>query len=53
MDRNAYTHPERNVTLEESPIQFELCTGVMYRMADEIDKKKPDLAIPATGTSAT
>lgn len=39
-DRNAYTHPERNVTLEEAPIQFELCTGVMFQMADEICKKK-------------
>lgn len=38
-DRNAYTHPERNVTLEEAPIQFELCTGVIFLMADEIDKK--------------
>src|ERR1035441_8971655 len=38
-DRNPYTHPERNVTLEESPIQFELCTGVMFQMADEIDKE--------------
>ena len=38
-DRNAYTHPDRNVTLEEAPIQFELCTGVMYLMADEIEKK--------------
>ena len=39
MDRNAYAHPDRNVTLEESPIQFELCTNVMYEMGSEIDKK--------------
>lgn len=40
-DRNPYTHPEQNATLEEAPIQFELCTGVMYLMADEIEKKTP------------
>jgi hypothetical protein len=39
MDRNAYAHPDRNVTLEESPIQFELCTNVMFQMGSEIDKK--------------
>jgi hypothetical protein len=38
-DRNAYTHPEKNVSLEEAPIQFELCTGVIFQMASEIDKK--------------
>lgn len=39
MDRNAYAHPDRNVTLEESPIQFELCTNVMFQMGLQIDKK--------------
>ncbi len=38
-DRNVYTHPERNVTLEEVPIQFELCTGVIFQMASEMDRK--------------
>jgi Domain of unknown function (DUF4145) len=38
-DRNAYAHPDLNVTLEEAPILFELCTGVIFQMASEIDKK--------------
>jgi len=38
MDRNSYAHPDRNVTLEESPVQFELCTNVMFQMGSEIDK---------------
>ena len=36
MDRNAYTHPERTVSLEEAPIVFELCTGVVFQMADKM-----------------
>jgi Domain of unknown function (DUF4145) len=39
MDRNAYAHPDRNVTLEESPVQFELCTNVIFQMGSEMDKK--------------
>jgi hypothetical protein len=38
-DRNAYIHPDKNVTLEEAPIIFELCTGVIFQMAQEIQKK--------------
>ncbi|HUE22768.1 MAG TPA: hypothetical protein VMQ86_13875 [Bryobacteraceae bacterium] len=41
LDRNAYTHPDRDVTVEEAPIQFELCTSVMFQMADEISRKMP------------
>ena len=37
-DRNAYIHPDVNVTLEESPILFELCTGVVFLMGQEMSK---------------
>jgi hypothetical protein len=36
LDRNPYTHPDRNVTLDEAPMLFRLTHGVMYRMAEEI-----------------
>ena len=36
LDRNVFIHPEKNVSLEESPFLFELCTGVMYQMGQEI-----------------
>jgi len=39
MDRNPYTHPEKTATIEEAPILFELCTGVMYFMAKEMETK--------------
>ena len=39
MDRNAYIHPDINVTLAEAPILFELCSGVIFQMAQEIQKK--------------
>jgi hypothetical protein len=35
-DRNSYIHPDVNVTLEEAPVLFELCTGVMFLMAKEM-----------------
>jgi len=35
-DRNSYIHPEVDVTLEEAPILFELCTAVVFWMAKEI-----------------
>jgi hypothetical protein len=38
-DRNVYAHPDLNATLEEAPILFELCTGVIFQMASEIDRK--------------
>ena len=38
LDRNTYIHPEVNVSLEESPILFELCTGVVFLMGQEMEK---------------
>jgi hypothetical protein len=40
MDRNPYIHPDTVVTLEEAPIVFELCTGVMFFMAQQINERK-------------
>lgn len=37
-DRNSYIHPDVNVTLEEAPILFELCTGVVFLMGQEMGK---------------
>lgn len=36
-DRNAYAHPDVTVPLDEGPIVYELCTGVMFYMAKEIE----------------
>ena len=41
LDRNTYIHPDVNVTLEEAPILFELCTGVAFLMGQEITKLIP------------
>jgi hypothetical protein len=38
-DRNAYMHPEINVSLEEAPIVFEIGTDVIFQMSQEIQKK--------------
>jgi hypothetical protein len=38
IDRNPYIHPEQNVTLEEAPVLFELCTGVLFMMGQEMVK---------------
>ncbi len=38
MDRNSYTHPDTNVTVEEAPVLFELCTGVIFYMAQEVQR---------------
>ncbi len=38
MDRNAYIHPQVNVSLEESPVLFDLCTGVIFQMGQEINR---------------
>jgi hypothetical protein len=38
LDRNTFIHPEVNVTLEEAPILFELCTGVVFQMGQEMEK---------------
>jgi hypothetical protein len=40
-DRNPYIHPEQNVNLDEAPILFELCTGVIFQMAQEMEKLTP------------
>lgn len=37
-DRNSYAHPEITVSLDEAPVVFELCTGVIFLMAREIEK---------------
>jgi hypothetical protein len=37
-ERNPSIHPEHIVTLEKAPILFELCSGVIYAMGDEISK---------------
>ena len=36
MDRNAYAHPDLTVPLDEAPIVYELCTGVMFFIAKEM-----------------
>lgn len=36
-DRNSYAHPDVTVPLDEAPIVYELCTGVMFYMAKEIE----------------
>jgi len=38
MDRNAYAHPDTNVSIEEAPVLFELCTGVVFYMGQEMEK---------------
>ena len=38
MDRNSYTHPEKNVTAEESPFLFTLCMNVSFQILQEIEK---------------
>jgi hypothetical protein len=37
-DRNAYTHPEITVPLDEAIVVFDLCNGVIHLMAKEIEK---------------
>lgn len=41
MDRNSYAHPETNVSIEEAPILYGLCSFVNFYMAEEIVKLKP------------
>jgi hypothetical protein len=38
MDRNAYTHPDKTVSLDEAPVLFELCSGVTFYMCQEIER---------------
>lgn len=37
-DRNAYAHPDITVPVDEAPVVFELCNGVIHLMAKEIEK---------------
>jgi hypothetical protein len=41
MDRNAYTHPEKTVSLDEAPVIFRLCTGVNFYMCEELERLNP------------
>lgn len=53
-DRNAYAHPEITVPLDEASVVYELCTGVMFYMAKEIEKieaAKAAASNPSTPTS--
>lgn len=36
MDRNAYAHPDLSVPLDEGPIVYDLCTGVIFLIAKEM-----------------
>lgn len=38
LDRNAYIHPDKNVSLEEAPFLFTLCINVDFQMLQEIEK---------------
>jgi hypothetical protein len=38
LERNPYLHPEKTVSLEEAPVQFELCTGVIFYMTQEMTR---------------
>jgi hypothetical protein len=40
LNRNPLIHPEIIVSMEEAPVLFELCNGVIYYMAEEIRKRK-------------
>jgi hypothetical protein len=39
-DRNAYIHPDQNVSIEEAKVLYGLCSGVDYYMAEEIAKRQ-------------
>jgi hypothetical protein len=41
MDRNAYIHPDKEVSLEEAQVLYRLCSGVNYYMAEEMVKLTP------------
>ena len=41
LDRNAYIHPDKNVTVEEAPFLFTLCINVDFQMLLEIEKLAP------------
>jgi hypothetical protein len=41
LNRNPLIHPEEIVPMEEAPVIFDLCNGVIFYMAEEIRKRKP------------
>jgi hypothetical protein len=41
MDRNAYIHPDINVTLDEAPQLFKLCAAVIFYMGQELERLAP------------
>lgn len=41
MDRNTYTHPDENVSLDEAKVLYTLCVGVNYFIAEEMVKLQP------------
>ncbi len=41
LERNPFTHADVNVTIEEAPMIFKLCTAVIYYMAKELKRLKP------------
>jgi hypothetical protein len=40
LERNPYTHPEIRVEVDMCPTVFELCTGVMHLVADQIKRSQ-------------
>ena len=51
-DRNAYTHPDLNVSLDEAPVVFELCSGVIFSIAKEIEKIQAAKAVASNPSSS-
>lgn len=41
MDRNTYIHPDQNVTLEEAPALFKLCSAVILYIGQELERLIP------------
>jgi hypothetical protein len=39
LNRNPLIHPEEIISMEEAPVIFDLCNGVIYYMAEEIRKR--------------
>jgi len=41
MDRNAYVHPDKTVSLDEAPLLFDLCAAVIFYMGQELGRLTP------------
>ena len=41
IDRNAYTHPDENVSLDEAKVLYTLCAGVNYYLCEELINLNP------------